>query len=235
MINFLKRKIRATNTVINYSMFLSPWDFNKNHPIIGQGFTWKYVEKMDGVNVGLIKLLRNNECYGLIDSYCYIKPITDNRFLFWIRGTRKIDLYNAQLLKPIDSKEFNIKRGNLKYLFNCEPTDSIEYHPDLYQIELDFDFPESFKQIDEILQVNDLDGMYKDYKPGMHNTAIVSLRPKINQISIYPQDWFNRDEKIDFGYQWITRAERNIKTNKIHIQGIRLDDQILDETNRNIE
>ena len=77
--------------------------------------------------------------------------------------------------------------------------------------------------------------MYKDYKPGMHNTAIVSLRPKINQISIYPQDWFNRDEKIDFGYQWITRAERNIKTNKIHIQGIRLDDQILDETNRNIE
>jgi len=98
-----------------------------------------------------------------------------------------------------------------------------------------FNFPEIFKSIDEIIQVNDIDCMYQDYKDGMHNTAIVVLQPKNNKIILYPQDWFNRDESIDFGYQWITRADRNIKTGRMHIQGIRIDEYILDDTNRQVK
>ena len=76
--------------------------------------------------------------------------------------------------------------------------------------------------------------MYEDYEQGIGNTAIVILKPKINKIEIYPQDWFNRAKDIDFGYQWITRAERIEKTEKIIIQGIRLGNYELDSTYRQI-
>jgi len=216
-----------------FTSYLSPWYFKDNIPYLGQNFNWKSFG-----NEGIIKLQNNKKCLGLINMYCYLKPINNEYFFIWTRGTTKIELYKTQDLRPID-KETSfinlIKDNQQKYYFNCSPIDKIEFFFDLYQTELTYNFPDSFKVVDEIIQVNDLDGMYRDYKDGMHNTAIVILQPKLSRIIIYPQDWFNRDETIDFGYQWITRADRNSKTNKIHLQGIRIDEYILDDTNRQIE
>ena len=236
---FFKRKTKSADFKMTnfkdfeFTSYLSPWYFKNNIPNIGKNLKWKYFDQPS-----LTKLLQNNDCLGLIDNYCYIKPISTEIFLIWVRGTTKIELYRAQDLKPIFNEADIIKLirdKKTKYYFDCKPIDQFEYFFDLYQTEIDIDFPESFRSIDEILQVNDIDGMYNDYRQGMHNTAIVVLQPKYNRIFLYPQDWFNRDEKVDFGYQWITRADRNKLTGKIQIQGIRIDEHILDETNRQIE
>ena len=216
-----------------FSSYLSPWYFKDYTPYIGLNLKWKHFG-----NLGMIKLLNDKDCLGMIGMYCYLKPINDNYFLIWTRGTTRIELYKIQDLKPIQNENSlinKLKDKKQKYFFNCEPVETIDYFFDLYKTEISFDFPDTFKTIDEIIQVNDIDGMYSDYKEGMHNTAIVVLQPKIGRIILYPQDWFNRDETVDFGYQWITRAERNSKTGKIHIQGIRIDEYILDDTNRQIK
>ena len=220
---------------LEFTTFLSPYYFKGSVPNIGKNLSWKYFEKINGEYVGIIKLLRRKECLGLLDGYCYVKPIKNDRFIIWKRGTTKIELYNSNDLMPIDIQKIDMKSLEGKYYFNAEPIDSIEYFFDLYQTEIDFKFPDSFKEIEEIIQVNEIDGMYKDYEEGIHNTAIVILKQKSNQILLYPQDWFNKSKSIDFGYQWITRAERNKTTDKLHIQGIRIDEYILDKSNRNIE
>ena len=216
-----------------FSSYLSPWYFKDYTPYIGQNLKWKHFG-----NLGMIKLMNDKDCLGMIGMYCYLKPINDDYFLIWTRGTTRLELYKIQDLKPIQNENSLINKlrdKKQKYFFDCEPIEKIEYFFDLYKTEISFDFPDTIKTIDEIIQVNDIDGMYSDYKEGMHNTAIVVLQPKIGRIILYPQDWFNRDETVDFGYQWITRAERNSKTGKIHIQGIRIDEYILDDTNRQIK
>jgi len=216
-----------------FTSFLSPWYFKDNAPYLGQSLNWKNFN-----DEGIIKLLDNKDCLGLIGMYSYLKPVNNEYFLIWVRGTTRIELYRIQDLQPIQKENDiikNLKNKKQNYYFNCAPIETIEYFLDLYQTELTFQFPETFKSIEEIIQVNDIDGMYIDYKDGMHNTAIVVLQPKNSKIILYPQDWFNRDETIDFGYQWITRADRNSKTGKIHIQGIRIDEYVLDDTNRQIE
>jgi hypothetical protein len=235
---FFKRKDKNIDSKMTkfkdfvFSSYLSPWYFKDSTPNLGQNLNWKHSS-----DSGMIKLMNNKDCLGLIDTYCYLKPINNEYFLFWVRGTTKIELYKSQDLQPIQ-KEIdiikNLKDSKQKYYFNCAPIDKIEYFFDLYQTELTYNFPETFKSIDEIIQVNDINGMYRDFKDGTHNTAIVSLQPKYSKIILYPQDWFNRDDTIDFGYQWITRADRNNRTGKIHIQGIRIDEYILDDTNRQI-
>ena len=216
-----------------FTSYLCPWYFRDNTPNLGSNLFWKSYN-----DSGWIKLIDNKNCLGLIDMYCYLKPINNEYFLIWVRGTTKIDLYKVAELQPIQNEDEiykNLKNKRQKYYFNCEPVDKIEYFFDLYQTELTYNFPDSFKIIDEIIQVNDIDGMYSDYKAGMHNTGIVVLQPKCNKIILYPQDWFNRDETVDFGYQWITRADRNSKTGEIQIQGIRIDEFILDKTNRQLK
>ena len=216
-----------------FTSYLSPWYFKDNTPFIGNNLKWKHFS-----NLGMIKLMDDKNCLGIIGMYCYLKPLNNDYILIWVRGTTKIELYKIQDLQPIQRKNEiinELKDNRQKYYFSCTPIEKIEYFFDLYQTELTYKFPDIFKTVDEIIQVNDIDGIYRDYKDGMHNTAIVILQPKIDRITLYPQDWFNRDETIDFGYQWITRAERNSKTGKIHIQGIGIDEYILDDTNRQIE
>ena len=50
---------------------------------------------------------------------------------------------------------------------------------------------------------------------------------------LLPQKWFN-EGNYDFGYQWITRVERNKKTGRIVGEGIRLGNFELDSTSTQI-
>ena len=220
---------------MEYSTYLSPWYFNKKNPAINKEYKWRYEENLNGHSSGLTCLYHKDKCLGILDIYCYIKPIQNNRFLIWERGKRIIELYDTSDLKEINKNEIDWKKLNKKFFFLAEPIDKIEYYFDLYETRFRFEFPQSFKEIDEIIQVNDLDGLYKDYKQGMMNTAIVILKPKQNKIEIFPQDWFNRSNEIDFGYQWITRADRIKNSNQLKVQGFRIDEFKLDQTNRDIE
>jgi len=232
---FTSNKEKSTKNILEeYSTYLTPWYFKGKVPNLGENLVWKEIKNLNGEKLALTSLNFKKNCVGIIDMYCYVKPLNNGRFLIWKRGSRKIELYNSSDLKPIEIK--NIKWTELKksHLFNTVPIDTIEYNFDLYQTEIEFDFPNSFSEIDEIIQVNDLDGMYEESEQSMGNTAIVILNPKRSKIKIYPQDWFNQAKDIDFGYQWITRADRVGQTEKIKIQGIRLGDYVLDNTYRQI-
>jgi hypothetical protein len=51
---------------------------------------------------------------------------------------------------------------------------------------------------------------------------------------VLPQKWFNGG-KYDFGYQWITRVQRDPRTGQIVGEGIRLGNFLLDRSGTEIQ
>ena len=232
----LLKKIQ-TDELNQYSTYISPWYFNGNIPYLHQDSYWKKIEQIKGKYVHFTGLflkssLLNNNCYGLVGLHCCIKPLINGQFLIWHMNTQKIELFEVSKLKPIRTSKINLDELKKPYFFNSKPRSSFEFKIDPKQTELEFEFPNTVKHIEEIIQVSNVKGIYSERT--MSSTAVIVLKPKENRIEIYPQDWFNKDKNIDFGYQWITRAERIKGTDRIKIQGIRIGEYELDETKREI-
>lgn len=64
--------------------------------------------------------------------------------------------------------------------------------------------------------------------------AIFVFDFKAKQVTVLPQKWFN-EGKYDFGYQWITRVQRDTKTGQIVGEGIRLGNFRLDPSGMQIQ
>jgi hypothetical protein len=227
---------------VNYSTFLTHGDIIEgNLPKLSsfRHLEWKYIYKIKHDFIGITFLTENKSCLGIVSINCGIKPIENNRFIIWERGTTKIDLYDTSDLRPIKNEielSKKINDSSRKYFFNANPIDSIDYSFEKAQPIIEIGFPDSFKSTNEIIQMNTLDGFYSENKEGFYNDILVILRPNESRIYFYPQDWYNKDLSFDHGYSWLPRAERNTNTGKIHIDGVRMKSPlILDVTNKQLE
>lgn len=229
---------------------LIPWYIDKYKPkltVDNATLTWKFVKKIKDEYVGIVTLNDDKDVLGLFNAYVYIQPSsTGEKFCVWERSnnvnarfpTLTLNLYLTKDLKPIkDSNDLILQLHadkKVSYFLNCHPKATISFQ--LNDTEsFKVDFPDDFKTFDEFITVSDIPNLYPKGKNEWCNTALVVIKPKDNWVFIHPQDWFNQDEKIDFGYQWITRAVRNTDNNAILGQGFRIDNFELDETNREIK
>ena len=232
--------------------FLIPWYFDKNKPkLTGDNslLSWKFVDKVEEEYVGIVTLNdNNNNILGLFNAYVYIHPsVSGDTFCVWTRSnnesigfpTLNINLYFTKNLRPfIDSNKSILQLHSDKaasYLLNSEPVATISIKLNADKESFKVEFPDNFKIFDEFITVTDIPNLYLNGKAEWNNTALVVIKPKDNWVFIYPQDWFNQDEKVDFGYQWITRAVRNKDTNIILGQGIRIEKFELDESGRQLK
>lgn len=231
--------------------FLLPWYIDKHKPnltIDNSTLTWKFVEKIKEEYVGVVTLNEDKNVLGLFNAYVYIQPSsTGDSFCVWTRSsnvnagfpTITLNLYLTKDLKPFADSNNSILQLHAdkenSYILNCQPKATISFQLNTDKEAFKIDFPEDFKTFEEFITVSDIPSLYLNGKAEWNNTALVVIKPKDNWVFIYPQDWFNQDEKVDFGYQWITRAIRNTDNNRILGQGIRIDKFELDETNRQIK
>lgn len=230
---------------------LLPWYFDKHKPFLtreNSRLTWKYIEKLKKDFVGLVTLNDDSHVLGIFNAYVYIhtSPKGDS-FCVWTRSNQThvgfpeltIELYVTNELKPFaDTHEsLLMMKGEqrIPYLLNGSPKASISFQLNADKEAFKVDFPEAFKVFDEFIAVCDIPNLYLQGNTEWHHTALVVMKPKDNWVFIYPQDWFNQDPKVDFGYQWITRAIRNKNNNHIIGEGIRIGKFELDETNRQLK
>ena len=230
--------------------FLAPWYFAPEKPNLrtqSSQLMWGFVEKQDDEYLGIITLCKGNTVLGLLDTYTYVKPLSSGEeFCIWGGAetnegkiSQTLEIYSTENLREIDNSLEKMKnlRANKKafYQFDSLPKSktTIVLNPD--QEVINHNFPLEFMMYDEIILVLNIPELYKEKENGWQNCALVSLKPNENKIQIYPQDWFNKDTQMDFGYQWITRAFRNTSTGSIFVEGIRLGKYELDESNRKIK
>jgi len=231
--------------------FLAPWHFLPEKPnlkIQSLQLRWHYVEKHNG---GITTLNKGETVLGLVDTYTYVMPLpSGDEFCIWTRAnhneelSRTLEIYSTESLNEINhplEKMKELRANNEKsyspfgYLFNGIPKSKTTIILSPEKDVISHSFPPEFYVYGEIILVLNIPGLYKEKEDSWQDCALVSVKPCENKIQIYPQDWFNKDTEIDFGYQWITRAFRNVNTGSIFVEGIRLPRFELDASNRKIK
>ncbi len=228
--------------LIDDAPYLAPWYFLKDKPELirdGEILEWKPI----GTH-GITALTDSaDNCFALLSMVTYILPSSDNKsFLIWQRdlekgiGLQQINIfyYEVDKLQPIVGRDKTISRmEKLKFFISVEPSSKVRFAFNPKEDVMKVEFPDDFKKFGEFILLTELENMYDNPNPKKywHNTTMLSIKADKGWVFNYPQDWFNKSN-CDFGYQWITRAIRNPKTNLIHGQGIRLSDFVLDDTNR---
>ena len=234
--------------LFNKAPSLCPWYFNDTTPKLmrnGKALRWHWLEKIKKEYVGAALLEdKKNQCFGILKTYTYLLPNAGkDQFLIWPKDMAappefNIDLFATSELQPIENQEesiFALRDHDMTlFFFNGKPKASLSFvlHPAVEQ--LDVTFPPAFASFPDFCIVTQIPGLYKQGKKTWHNTAILLVRTSAAKIEIFPQDWFNQSD-ADFDYEWITSAIVNPKTGLIHGQGIRMDDFMLDHTNRQLQ
>jgi len=178
----------------------------------------------------------------IVDYYCYVQPLPDGRLLVWFEIGKQdplrnpgvhftlIDLRALEVLNDpaVIAGEMKEKKQQVRFNggtpIHCEFATTLD--PGAHSISAPFEF----RDLAETLVLADygiatqsskhFDQMYR---------AIFVFDFKSGQVTVMPQRWFN-EGKYDFGYQWITRVQRDPGTGRIVGEGIRLPPFRLDET-----
>jgi hypothetical protein len=237
-----------SHNLFNKAPALCPWYFNDTTPKLkknGQALRWHWLEKIGKEYFGAALLEdRKKTCFGIVETYTYILPnARHDQFLIWSKDMSSppeftMSLFTADDLQPIARPKESIfslrERNRTDFFFDCPPRSILSFglHPGVEQ--LDLTFPGEVKSFPDFCIVTQIPGLYPHGQKTWNETAILLVKPGEDTIAIFPQDWFNQSD-ADFGYEWITRAIVHPKTGLIHGQGIRMDDFILDHTNRQLQ
>jgi len=182
---------------------------------------------------------------GVINFWTYFKQITKTQFICYTLpksnneiGEALADFYffSTEHLIPIKNfvdKRNEMKSNNLPFIFEPE-VKRMRITENLKIGVNSFEFPEEYKQIDEILIFATKENLYTNIPPEEYYAkyVLLSIRPLEGEIEIIPLDWFNKSGD-DFGYVWPTRIARHKKNGNLHGQGVRMSNFILDPSGKN--
>lgn len=229
----------------------SPWYLKQSLAAIttDEGkWNWDFY---DGANLsGLTRLLSpTGQTVLFLDFNCYVQRLSKGRILIWYEiGRSEKDGYEPPRivftilsLPSLEAFEDHLDaatefratkkrigyRGGHASVYEFSTTVS----EGIYTISP----PPDYRELKEQLVLADFgpkeagsnhyDKMYR---------SIFALNFEIGEVSVHPQKWFN-EGNYDFGYQWITRVQRERSTNQIVGEGIRLGRFRLDSSATNID
>jgi hypothetical protein len=221
----------------------APWYWEKYSPIStpsGRRLTWRLADRPeDGQEAGsrgrssfvvLSEPERRESARLALGTYAqpFLVSTATLGITFPSQGavTLKSFLLNSLAEFAVKALPFEKSYRETPFIANSTPTSSVEIAASLSAGVHKQVFPNEFQAIREML----LPVAWPTSDPKGPACAIFSMRPSIHEVHVYPQYWFT-SEKFDIGYQWITRANRNAVTGRIHGDRVRVDPFRLAEDN----
>jgi hypothetical protein len=245
----VKKSSQKAKDPLRSAPYLFPWYVSPHEPQLfrnGIELEWNYVEKIDDEYVGVITLNDSKNAYGIFRIYNCIFPSNDGtQICVWSKkrvdqvaaNSFRIDLYRLNDLAEIpdlDNRILSINSADeIEYYFDGRPTSSVDVVLDRSDVPFTVTFSDEFKVFDDFIAVVEIENLYDNQS--FHGTALLEIMPYRGFAQLHPQDWFNQDGQMDFGYQWITRAARNAATGRIVGDGIRIGRFELDESDRKLQ
>ena len=211
---------------------------------------WRWEFYDDAAIAGLSRLLSpHGETVLFIDFNCYVQSLGDGRLLVGFESTRsaqggceapdiKFIIVVLAALTPVTDHEkmaLEVRKNKERIRFQGGLPSTYEFSTVVQEGVQSICSPAEFGKLQEILVLadfgpkdeasNNWDSMYR---------AIFAFDFREQQVTVLPQKWFNTGS-YDFGYQWITRVQREPATNQIVGEGIRLGNFRLDSSGTQIE
>ena len=201
--------------------------------------TWKTYD--DATLSGLSQLaLPSGETILLVDFYCYLQPLSNDLLLIWHEAAKRIvftilDLPALQILEDGQEIAAEMKRRKETLRFKGGNPALYEFVTAVEEGDHAIAPPQAFRDLPEVLALADFapDAVASNYFDRMRR-AIFAFDFRSGRVKVMPQKWFN-DGRFDFGYQWITRVQRDPETGRIIGEGIRLGTFRLDASGTAIE
>lgn len=190
---------------------------------------------------GLSRLLSpEGETVLFVDFNCYVQPLSGGCLIGWYEMGRRVIFTILDLDTLIPLREHlkiaaEIRSKKSRIWFHGGEARIYEVSTALGEGTHSIFPPAEFADLPELLVLADFgpgedvsnhwDKMYR---------AIFAFDFKSRQVTVLPQKWFNGG-KYDFGYQWITRVQRDPITGQIVGEGIRLGNFLLDRSGTQVQ
>jgi hypothetical protein len=180
----------------------------------GTRFLW-YLDEQDGRGHSYVALRAvGSPAYRLVlGAHC--RPFTIERgwLGLWFPEPQSIRVvcFDLETLPEIP-RPARFGRLQMRFHAGLEPIDSLFVPHDLLSGSHVIAFPRSLQPINELLAV----GLYG----AAGTTTILSLRPWISEVTIYPQQWF--DDMFRGGWECISRVTRHPERGTIIGDGSRI-------------
>jgi hypothetical protein len=177
----------------------------------------------------------NQRMDALASMYCYVWKFSPDHFVVWHHreskqtgqrsGSVQFALYNAALQKPISDLDSALR------LLHSEKQSFVASEPPLAEYEItsdrapgsyDLKFPVAFASCPELFV------LIADHSWDTPQLHLWIIDPIKQTIQIVSQDWFTTGP-YDFGYQWVTRVNRDPESHCLVGDGIRIGQFVLNE------
>jgi hypothetical protein len=193
---------------------------------------------------GPYRLLRPDGCTVLfLSMYCYVHPLPNDRILVWYEAGRFDDVSRVSpclvftILELATMIPFEVQQeivsdvavNRERLQFRGGLVSSFDLSTTVWDGTHVISPPDEFSCIGEILALAEAGSKGSD----MCRAIFVCDFGK-GQTTVLPQKWFN-DGSYDFGYQWITRVQREPSSGQIVGEGTRIRNFKLDTTGMRIQ
>jgi len=185
----------------------------------------------------------------LVSLGCYVLPLADDRILVWHERTRPATAVAGvgrpgvefTILSLDDLQPLTDRRAAVAAMRSSDRPMAFEGgHPVVFEVPTDIGegvhamaTPPALRDVPEILVLADYGSVSGNHFDTTFR-AIFALDFKAGQVTVLPQRWFN-EGNFDFGYQWITRVQREPATGRIVGEGIRIGYFRLDASGTQLE
>lgn len=210
---------------------------------------WRWSEAEGDAHSGLCYLISPSGSAVLIVNFnCYVLPLSGSNVLVWYEPDKDdadpppdpakviftiIDLDHLSPLADVEAVLSDVRTRKRRLYFEGGNPQTFEFMTSIPEGTHAFSPPENFRDIEELLVLADFgSGGRSDW--GRAFRAIFAFDFRAGQVQVMPQTWFN-EGGLDYGYQWITRVQRDPATGRIVGEGIRLGNFRLDESGTRVE
>ena len=208
-------------------------------------WTWGFY---DGPKLAGLSYLKSpsGKAVLLLDFNLYVLPLPKDRILLWYESGREreaspparitfliLALDGLRPLADLNAVADEMRTKKDRIIFEGGDPFVYEFSSNVSEGIHTLAPPPPFLELPELL-------VLADYGPEGGNhfdkmfRAIFAFDFKANRVTVIPQRWFN-EGTYDFGYQWITRVQREEKTGQIVGEGIRLSNFRLDQSGTQIQ
>ena len=231
---------RRTNPLFDGAPGPSPWYLRGGDAPHPPGFRWREAGDSKPC-AGKMMLVGAGGPVAILGFYNWTMRLPEGRLLVWnqpvVESGRtkpvRLVVFDPSALVPLEGPMADIcvlMEPHASILLGGSAIAELELETTALE-DQSVEFPDPVRGLDEILILCHSSAVDAAPTTERQDVGLLVANPSASSYRIYPQDWFNHGG-FDYGYEWPTRVVRDQGTGRVHGQGIRLREFVLDESLR---